>query len=771
MATPAEPLLPAFPPSLKERYRPKGSLGRGGMGEVFEAVDTRLDRAVAVKVLHAGIAEDSTLERFRREASALARIRHPQVVEVYDHGTVEGAAYLVMELVQGTRIDRVGKAGDALPAMLRVADGLEAVHAAGLIHRDVKPANIMVTRDGRPVLLDFGLVFDPDRTRLTAEVGIVGTLAFLAPEALAHGHPLAASDWYAWGTSLYLLREGVLPFTLPELLEGVKTGRLPEPKFTVIEAGSGEARMLEACLRARPEERPGSLGELRLLLEAGAGSGASLGLPFGFSSIGTGDLSQAHAKASSTRVAIVPPARPLAAGLGLAGLVLLLGMRQTRGPGARSTSPAPPGVEAGDPGVRIRDDLEWAGARAMDRRGTVIRDGSLAADEDRVRPLLEPDPERWGKVVTALPSVRDFLSWVAEGGRPEAIDPGMRRALREADGEFARRGLPEPFWPYAYLEPEGEDLPVPGLLGHPAYRHLPVPATSRGWLATGLGFLDRAARRQRELDSSLEEHRGRPIPPPGFPPGVWERLVPVPGPGIWELARSLSGSPDLRVALQPYLAEGGRLLHAGLYALGRSLRDQPEHAELAACLLAAPVDAYAAWYYEARMSLAPGQLLAGPASSGAAALAHASLLRIQILRSRRMGNEDSPEARTSVLALLEAAAAPAPPGSDPGAGVRAEQGFRHWLSARSERAIEDPLAFLALHGERIGRLPERMHPHLWLELARAMARRGPGAQPDLPEVVRCRLASLAGRLSAAEADEAKRLAGDCRPGTGDQGSP
>ncbi|MEV5490906.1 serine/threonine-protein kinase [Streptomyces bobili] len=218
---PAEVSPPAVPVLVAGRYRPVRFLGRGGMGVVHEAEDTRLDRRVAVKMLTAveGLAGDSEAwDRFRREARALARIDHPGVVTLYDSGVHDGTPYLVMQVLDGTTLAGLVSVAGRLPTAVvctvafGMAEALEAAHAAGVLHRDVKPTNVGITRSGRVVLQDFGLARLAGEAAITRTGALVGTPQFMAPEAMRGVLPERAADWYGLGVCMYLMITGELPF-------------------------------------------------------------------------------------------------------------------------------------------------------------------------------------------------------------------------------------------------------------------------------------------------------------------------------------------------------------------------------------------------------------------------------------------------------------------------------------------------------------------------------------------------------------------------------
>ncbi|MGI9022075.1 MAG: protein kinase domain-containing protein [Acidimicrobiales bacterium] len=217
---------------LGGRYRLQRSVASGGMAEVWEARDEILGRRVAVKVLHAHLAADNSfLARFRREAIAAARLAHPNVVATYDTGVDDGVAWIVMELVDGETLRHALSTSGALrPARAvhiatQVADALDYAHRSGVIHRDVKPGNILLTEDDRVKVADFGIAKAAieaaedssgpglDFTDLTQSGAIVGTAKYLSPEQV-NGEPVdGRSDVYALGVVLYEMLCGRVPFT------------------------------------------------------------------------------------------------------------------------------------------------------------------------------------------------------------------------------------------------------------------------------------------------------------------------------------------------------------------------------------------------------------------------------------------------------------------------------------------------------------------------------------------------------------------------------
>jgi len=205
---------------LDGRYRIEERIARGGMVTVYTAVDTRLDRQVAVKVMHEGLGADQDFaDRFVREARASARLNHPGVVAVFDQGEDEGTVYLVMEYVAGATLrDVIRKEAPLTPAralavMEQVLQALGAAHQAGLVHRDVKPENVLIAPTGQIKVADFGLARAvTSTTAVTATAGVlIGTISYVAPELVLHQGTDARSDVYACGVLLFELLTGRKP--------------------------------------------------------------------------------------------------------------------------------------------------------------------------------------------------------------------------------------------------------------------------------------------------------------------------------------------------------------------------------------------------------------------------------------------------------------------------------------------------------------------------------------------------------------------------------
>ncbi len=246
-------------------------LGTGGMGEVWKARDTRLDRIVAVKRLteqHSG--------RFEQEARAIAALNHPHICQIYD----VGADYLVLEYVEGqTLADRIRSGGgpglpqeELLRIARQIAEGLEEAHRAGILHRDLKPSNVMITTKGAAKLLDFGLArlasVDADVTQTqhqTQHGVVVGTAAYMSPEQ-AEGQPVdVRSDVFSFGAVLYEMISGSRAFGGTSALQMMNAVVRDEPP--PLQTSAALERIVRRCLQKVPAQRFQTMGEIRAALE------------------------------------------------------------------------------------------------------------------------------------------------------------------------------------------------------------------------------------------------------------------------------------------------------------------------------------------------------------------------------------------------------------------------------------------------------------------------------------------------------------------------
>ena len=266
---------------LGGRYEVRSLIGRGGMAEVWEAWDRRLERTVALKILHPVLAADPAARlRFEAEARSAGRLSHPNIVSVYDTGEDSGRPWMVMERLQGqtlaTRIAEGGPIEVAEVARIgvEVASALEAAHGAGIVHRDVKPANILFAEGGVAKVADFGIAKAADAaadSSLTATNAVLGTPAYLAPERAQGGSASAASDIWSLGVVLYEALAARKAFAGSNPLEVALAAREP-PKLALRaarpDAPAALVAAIERAMAVDPAQRFGSAGEFAAALRA-----------------------------------------------------------------------------------------------------------------------------------------------------------------------------------------------------------------------------------------------------------------------------------------------------------------------------------------------------------------------------------------------------------------------------------------------------------------------------------------------------------------------
>jgi eukaryotic-like serine/threonine-protein kinase len=306
---------------LGGRYTLTGRIAVGGMGEVWAANDTVLDRTVAVKLLSRGLSQESDfVERFRAEARHAAALQHPNIATVYDYGEEDGTAYLVMELVPGQPLSQIIteraplSAQETVAILIQAATALAAAHEGGVVHRDVKPANIMVTPDGAVKLTDFGISRAIDSVPLTRTGEVLGTAQYLSPEQALGQSATAASDIYALGVVGHEMLTGERPFDTGSVVSTAlaQVNQPPPPLPDTVPVGLRE--VIREALAKSPADRPASAADMA----------HALGMP-GAAFASTASTASAAPAPESPTARIPNPAAPTArtpnpvAGAGTAG--------------------------------------------------------------------------------------------------------------------------------------------------------------------------------------------------------------------------------------------------------------------------------------------------------------------------------------------------------------------------------------------------------------------------------------------------------------------
>ena len=263
---------------IADRYELKQVVGTGGMSSVYCAHDTLLERDVALKILHEHFSEDGDyVERFRREARAAARLSHPGIVTVIDRGEEDGRQFIVFEFVDGETLKELVDRGGPMPVRRALELGLEIgralafAHQQGLVHRDVKPQNVLLNGDGRAQVTDFGIARSLDAVGHTETGTVLGTSHYIAPEQARGERVDAQTDVYSFGVVLYELLAGEVPYAGDNFLT-VAMKHVNEPVPSLLERRTDcplrLAALVERCMAKEPADRPASMDEVVAELQA-----------------------------------------------------------------------------------------------------------------------------------------------------------------------------------------------------------------------------------------------------------------------------------------------------------------------------------------------------------------------------------------------------------------------------------------------------------------------------------------------------------------------
>lgn len=255
------------------KYKIVEVIGRGGMATVFRGVDEDLDRPVAIKVLHPHLENrDEAKERFRREARAIAKISHPNIVEIFDYSGEESeTSYIVTQLVSGGNLKELYETHNPFPpeiaaaVALQIAEGLEVAHRAGVVHRDVKPENLLLDKNGIIKIADFGIAHLKDAGNMTATGQILGSPYYMSPEQILGGPIDEKADIFSFGSLLFWLLTGKIAFEGPNphaILRNIVEKEAGDLERLAPAAGEDMAQIVKRCLAKNPHERINSLSEI-----------------------------------------------------------------------------------------------------------------------------------------------------------------------------------------------------------------------------------------------------------------------------------------------------------------------------------------------------------------------------------------------------------------------------------------------------------------------------------------------------------------------------
>jgi serine/threonine-protein kinase len=358
------------------KYNVVSLLGKGGMGEVYEAYDTDKNRTVALKILADGLSNDPTFRtRFQRESQAAAILQEPHVIPIHDWGEIDGRLYIEMRLVRGQTLDELISKGPLEPSRAvaiigQIGAALDAAHAEGLTHRDIKPHNIIVTNADFAYLVDFGIAEARGDTRLTTAGTPIGTMNYMAPERFTDREATPAVDVYALACVLYEALTGDSPFardSLQNLVGAHLASPPPRPSVTNPRVPAAFDAVIARGMAKDPDDRFGSAGGLvRAAQRAIAGGNSTLVMPPGV--VPATEMPVARHEVKKGRAWVLPTVIAVATALIVGGVGVTIGLLTKQ-----DNAPLPPQVP------------DQTGQPAALFRGFVLQEPSL---EVRAEPVL-----------------------------------------------------------------------------------------------------------------------------------------------------------------------------------------------------------------------------------------------------------------------------------------------------------------------------------------------------------------------------------------------
>jgi serine/threonine-protein kinase len=411
------------------KYNLVSLLGKGGMGEVYEAYDADKKRTVALKILADGLSNDATFRtRFQRESQAAAILQEPHVIPIHDWGEIDGRLYIEMRLVRGQTLDELIAKGPLEPAravaiVAQIGDALDAAHAEGLTHRDIKPHNIIVTQADFAYLVDFGIAEARGDTRLTTAGTPIGTMNYMAPERFGNQEATSAVDVYALACVLYEALTGDSPFardSLQNLVGAHLASPPPRPSVTNPRVPAAFDAVIARGMAKDPDDRFGTAsGLVRAAQRAIGGGNSTLVMPPGVAPAGPTEMPVERPEVKKGRAWVLPTVIAVATALIVGGVGVTIGLLTKQEASPQVTGP----------------DQTGRNQPAALFRGFVLQEPSL---EVRAEPALSAAITGYLPYETEVFIVCTTISEAVQGpgaaGAPPISTPVWDKVRTSADG-------------------------------------------------------------------------------------------------------------------------------------------------------------------------------------------------------------------------------------------------------------------------------------------------------------------------------------------------